>query len=170
MDATPAAIDAFTYDADSRTFAGPDLIFPAMKAIFGVSEQRGFFSLTLQFDVRRPEHAACLRFIEAFDAKFGPSHENYRSIIRRSGRWPPNVTLKLPVYRNGEFLTKVFGHDPDHYLASPPECIARGDSVIAVVEVGSLWTSATRHSTGVNWNAIQIRLTQTPRAGIYSWL
>jgi hypothetical protein len=144
---------------------------PPMKVLFGVSERKGFYSLALSLHNHRDsqQQKECLKFFKAMEAKCFEGEEKFSSIVRDSrGPWPPYLSLKLPTFRNGEFITKIYYDDPDVHMSSPKECLSKGDVIIPVVECSGFWKSDS--SVGSNWDLIQIKLTKPPASGIYKWL
>ena len=144
---------------------------PPMRALFGISERSGFYSMALSLDNfdEDEEEKQCLEFFKIMEHKFYGDESPHSSVVRTSkGNYPPYLNLKLPTFLNGEFITKVFYDNPDVHMASPCECIQKGDTIIPIVQCNGFWKSD--NSQGANWDIIQIKLTKPPCAGVYKWL
>ena len=145
---------------------------PPMKAIFGISNKSGLFTLPLSFhqlDKNKAQQNS-YQFFKEFENQL-PKNDNFISVIRgEKSRYKPYLNLRLPIFGNGEFLTKVYYDNPKLTLSTPPECVSKGDIISVIIECGDFWESKKTNKNGLNWEVLQIKLTSPPQNGIYQWL
>ena len=81
-------------------------------------------------------------------------------------KYPPNLKVKLPTYKSGEFVTKVY-KDRSTLLGSPLEEVPAGSMAKCLVECTGMWV--VNGKFGVSWKCIQMKVRAPPRKDVYAF-